>query len=136
MLAAEHPPVDGPSCRQHGADKRRACGTGAKGIQCGFCLGTDIVSGAIHRDVDKVLRLVLVSVSSLLNSISRPGRMKAYSPQRRIVNTTAKTGNTLNVDSRIKPNTMAIGSSVSSALTPRRVAMRPVRNSCVTTVSD
>ena len=86
----------------------------------------------------KLLALYLDSVSSRLQSISRPGRMKAYSPQRRstisaIIAMEPKVPDTSSTRNPIDSTT---GTAVSSVRTPSREAMRPVRKSCDRMVSD
>ena len=73
----------------------------------------------------RFLALYLLSLSTLLNSISRPGRMKAYSPQRRMTIATASTMNVPEIANTVSPNTMTMGTVTSSTMTPRRVRDEP-----------
>ena len=69
------------------------------------------------------LALYLLSLSTLLKSISRPGRMNAYSPQRRSTMAAAMMLKVPKAAYTVSPNTMTNGMVTSSTMTPRRVAM-------------
>src|SRR5690606_26620979 len=75
------------------------------------------------------LALYLLSASRGANSISRPGRTKAYSPMRRTTMSAASSRNTGASASPRKPTQTSSGTAESSTRTPRRLATRPVMNS-------
>ena len=78
--------------------------------------------------------LYFVSLSSGLQSISRPGRTNAYSPARRKMKTAANSRKLELMASARKPKIIRIGTIVSRVVTPKRCAIRPVKNTCVSTV--
>ena len=64
------------------------------------------------------LALYLVAASTRVNSISRPGRISAYSPTRRSTITTASAPNTGASASTPSPTAISIGSATSNTVTP------------------
>ena len=80
------------------------------------------------------LALYLVSVSTRLKSISRPGRTKEYSPTRRVIITAARIAKLCAPDRKRKPVATANGTAVSRAPIPNFEAMRPVKTICAMNV--